>query len=162
MILFSVFKCNIKDKKGRRLYYPRVVSSSNLSTQEIAEEMAQMSSLSTGDVKNLLDTLSQVVQRNLMKGHSVTLDGMGRFYASIKSRRGGAENPEDVMPTKADLTVRFSPFIKRAAGGGVASRSMVKSIGFKRVDKLSKKLKPFDKGAAPSVPGGGTPDGNDL
>lgn len=162
MILFSVFKSTLRDKKGRQYYYPRVVSSSNLSTQEIAEEMAQMSSLSTGDVKNLLDTLAQVVQRNLMKGHSVTLDGMGRFYASIKSRKGGAENPEDVMPTKADLTVRFSPFIKRAAGGGVASRSMIKSIGFKRVDKLSRKLKSCDKVTAPSAPGGGASSGNDL
>lgn len=164
-ILFKVVQSTIANKKGRKYYYPRVIYSEKIGTNQVAEEIALMSSLSTGDVKNVLDNLSVVFKKNIMDGNCITLDGIGTFYASLKSRKGQSfENPQDVMPSKSNLTIRFNPLTKRTPEGRIASRSIVGAPKFKLhipIDRETGKPKISKKKKTEDV-GGGTSGGDDL
>ena len=46
---------------GKKLFYPRVQLTGNVNTDQVAREIAQLSSLTSGDVKNVIDNLVTVV-----------------------------------------------------------------------------------------------------
>ncbi|MDO4780671.1 MAG: HU family DNA-binding protein [Bacteroides sp.] len=133
-ILFKAFQSPLKNKKGNKLFYPKVVRTGNVSTNKIAEEIAGRSSLSTGDVKNTLDNLGVVMSRYLQTSHSVTLDGLGTFRTVMISKGKGVENAEDVSASQSTLTVRFKPSFKKNPSGKLATRSMVENAEFEKFE----------------------------
>lgn len=124
-ILFKSFQSVLEDKNNKRLYYPRVICTSNVSTSQLAKEIAAYSSLSTGDVKNTLDNLVTVVSQHLQASESVTIDGFGTFRIAMKSNGNGVETADKVSASQATLTVRFSPACTRNLDGTIATRSLV-------------------------------------
>ena len=84
-ILYGPFQSILKNKDGKKLFYPRVLRAGNVSTSQISKEIAAYSSLSPGDVKNTLDNLVTVVAQHLQASESVTLDGFGTFRMVMKS-----------------------------------------------------------------------------
>ena len=60
-VLFQAKQSQIKDKNGKKLYYPRVVRTGTVTTDQISKEIAAYSSLTTGDVKNTIDNLITVL-----------------------------------------------------------------------------------------------------
>lgn len=153
-ILFKAFQSQIKNKKGKKLFYPKVVRTGNVSTNKIAQEIASRSSLSSGDVKNTLDNLGIMMGHYLQTSHSVTLDGLGTFRTVMVSKGKGVENVEDVSASQSIVTVRFKPSFKKNPNGKIATRSMVENAEFERFDNKTNNK--------PKENGGGTPNGNDL
>ena len=84
-----------------------MIYTANVSTAQLAKEIAAYSSLSTGDVKNTLDNLVTVSAQHLQASESVTLDGFGTFRMVMKSNGKGVEVPEKVSAAQASLTVRI-------------------------------------------------------
>ena len=68
-ILYGPFQSILKNKDGKKLFYPRVLRAGNVSTSQISKEIAAYSSLSPGDVKNTLDS-SSPTSASIRKCHS--------------------------------------------------------------------------------------------
>ena len=77
----------------------------NVDTEQVAKEIAELSSLSTGDSKNVIDNLVTVMTRHLQSSESVTLDGLGTFRLTMKSTMNGVEDPLKVsdQPSSSDI-----------------------------------------------------------
>ena len=78
-VIYKSFQSVLANKEGKKLFYPRVVLTGNVDTEQVAKEIAELSSLSTGDSKNVIDNLVTVMTRHLQSSESVTLDGLGTF-----------------------------------------------------------------------------------
>lgn len=134
-ILYGPFQSILKNKDGKKLFYPRVLRAGNVSTSQISKEIAAYSSLSLGDVKNTLDNLVTVVAQHLQASESVTLDGFGTFRMVMKSGGNGVETSGEVSASQASLTVRFLPACTKNLDGTMATRSMVTGARCVRFDR---------------------------
>ena len=119
-VLYKTAQSILANKDGKKLFYPRVVLKGNVSTDQIAQEIAEYSSLSKGDTKNVID--------NLVSSESVTLDGFGTFRMTMKSNGKGVESADKVSAAQATMTVRFLPCYTKNPDRTVATRSMVTGV----------------------------------
>lgn len=85
-VLYKTIQSTMKTKDGDKLYHPRTVYVGSVNTEKIAQEIAEYSSLSKGDVKNSIDNLVAVMTRHLQSSEVVMLDGLGSFRLAMKSR----------------------------------------------------------------------------
>ena len=90
-VLYKSFQSVLEDKNHKKMFHPRVIYTANISTSQIAKEIAAYSSLSPGDVKNTLDNLVTVMGQHLQASESVSLDGFGTFRMVMKSNGKGVE-----------------------------------------------------------------------
>ncbi len=130
-------RVNPQDKREAK-FYPQAVVINNVDTDTVAREIAGLSSLSTGDVKNTIDNLVTVMNRHLCNSHSVTLNGFGTFRLSLRSPKNGVEKEEDVNTGKTKIYVRFVPAGTRNANRTIASRNLfagVKCLRYGTTDK---------------------------
>lgn len=136
-ILFRPIQSQLTDKQGRKLFYPRVVLKGNVSTNQIAQEIAEVSSLMRGDTKNTLDTLTLIMARHLQASESVTIDGLGTFMPVMHAKGKGVESADQVSASQAVMTVRFLPSVTRHLNRTIATRALVTGATCLRYDKLS-------------------------
>ena len=88
-----------------RIYHLRACYRSRITTEELTEQIEQMTSLSEGDVYNVLTTL---IARAIRNGDIVELDRLGTFKASFRSR--GTSDPTDLTTSDIELEgVSFLP-----------------------------------------------------
>ncbi len=164
-IPYKARKAILANKEGKKLYHPQVVIIGNCSLNDLAKEVAELSSLSTGDVKNTVDNLISVMTRHLQSGESVTLDGLGNFTLSFKSRGNGVENPDDVSPSDARLRINFRPTTTRNNDRTVATRSLLTGSSFVRWGISSSSSSGSDSPTEPDEPdnsGGSATGGNPM
>lgn len=136
-VIYKPFQSALANKEGKKLFYPRVVLTGNVGTDKIAQEIAELSSLSPGDSKNVIDNLVTVMARHLQASESVTLDGLGTFRLTMKSTQNGVEDISKVSSVQASLQVRFQPAAKRNPDKTVATRSLVTGVKCVRFDLLN-------------------------
>ena len=135
-VLYCVRQSSIANKEGKKLYHPQVKSTGTVTLDTMAEEVAELSSLSPGDVKNASDNLITVMTRHLQSGETVMIAGLGSFSYVMKSIGKGFETPEEVNANNCRLKVMFRPASTRNSDGTVATRSLVTGVNFKRIDTL--------------------------
>ena len=128
--MYKPFQSVLEDKNKKKLFHPRVIYTANVSTTQLAKEIAAYSSLSTGDVKNTIDNLVTVAAQHLQASESVMLDGFGTFRMVMKSNGKGVELPEKVSA----LTVRFLPNYTKNPDRTTATRSLVTGAKCVRFD----------------------------
>ena len=118
-IQFELYKSPArKDEEDKELYHARVVNFQHIDTDYLAKEIQQATSLTEGDVKAVLESLSHFMGSRLREGERVHLDGIGYFQVKLNS-----------------LEPITSPKLK-------ANQMKLKAnIGFKADKKLSSKLK---------------------
>ena len=97
-VLYKTAQSILANKDGKKLFYPRVVLKGNVSTDQIAQEIAEYSSLSKGDTKNVIDNLVRVLTTHLQSSESVTLDGFGTFRMTMKSNGKGFDPRKLLAP----------------------------------------------------------------
>lgn len=78
--------------EGSKLYYPQVINQGRVSFDSLCEEVAEQSSLTSGDIKNCMDRLINCLVRHLKEGRSVDCGDLGSFRINIRST--GADTPE--------------------------------------------------------------------
>ena len=154
-VLYKPFQSVLEDKNKKKLFHPRVIYTANVSTAQLAKEIAAYSSLSTGDVKNTLDNLVTVSAQHLQASESVTLDGFGTFRMVMKSNGKGVEVPEKVSAAQSSLTVRFLPCSTRNLDGTMATRSLVTGARCIRFDRASASVSDGDGEDLDQKPDGG-------
>lgn len=72
-----------KFSEGEETYHARIVPSGTVDIKRLAEEIQQYSSLSTADVKAVLEMLVIVASHNLSYGSTVKLDGLGTLQMTL-------------------------------------------------------------------------------
>lgn len=97
-----------------------------VTTKEVATRLADLSSLSTGDVLSVLELLGGVLGDYMNQGRTVKLDGMGTFYYTTRTSGTGVDTPEEVSGKQITGTrVRFLPETRRSSSNKVTRNSMV-------------------------------------
>ena len=119
-VLYKTIQSTMKNKDGNKLFHPRTIYVGSVNTEKIAREIAEYSSLSTGDVKNSIDNLVTVLTRHLQSSEVVTLDGFGTFRV-VKTK-------EEVSASQASLQIHFTPASTRNSDRTVATRSLVTGV----------------------------------
>lgn len=80
-----VQKANPLDQEHKQRYATSV-NAGKIDTRMIAKTLAQKSSLTTGDVMNVLENLMEEIPRWLGQGYSVNLGELGTFRLSLSSQ----------------------------------------------------------------------------
>lgn len=158
-VLYKSFQSVLEDKNHKKLFYPRVVYTANVTTAQIAKEIAAYSSLSTGDVKNTLDNLVTVVSQHLQASETVTLDGFGSFRMVMKSNGRGVATSEEVSAAQSSLMVRFLPNYTKNPDRTTATRSLVTGTKCVRLDPVGT---PASEGGETNKPDGGGGDNGEA
>lgn len=68
-----------------KLYYPQLVFNGKVSFEALCEEVAEQSSLTSGDIKNCMDRLVNCLVRHLQEGRSVDCGDIGSFRVNLRS-----------------------------------------------------------------------------
>lgn len=87
----------VGERKEQTVYYAQVKSQQKLTNKMLVERIVRETSLSEGDVKNALISLSNVVCEALEMGMSVDLAELGNLHVSV---------PSKMMDTAAEVTVK--------------------------------------------------------
>lgn len=80
-----VQKANPLDQEHKQRYATSV-NAGKIDTRMIAKTLSQKSSLTTGDVMNVLENLMEEIPRWLSQGYSVSLWELGTFRLSLSSQ----------------------------------------------------------------------------
>lgn len=81
-IIMREVKGNLRGAEGKQ--YPHLLKVGTISTSDLAANIADMSSLSRGDVKGVLAELSLQMSKAMALGFSVDLEGIGVFRPLAK------------------------------------------------------------------------------
>lgn len=121
-----------KQMKANGKWYPVAVTIGRpVNTDTIAKKLADLSSLSTGDVKSVLDLLGGVLGDYMNQGRSVKLEGVGTFYYTANTEGKGVDSAKEVGAQQITGTrVRFIPEVTRGSGNQVTTRSLVSADAF--------------------------------
>ncbi len=100
---------NIGNRKGQTVYYAVPKTQDKMTTDMLVERIVRETSLSAGDVKSALISLSNIVSDALKMGMSVDLAELGNLRPVVSSRM--MDTPEDVTVAKAlkDPKIVFTP-----------------------------------------------------
>lgn len=126
--MYKTIQSTKANKSGQKMFHPRAVYVGNVRVPQLAKEVAEYSSLSTGDVKNTIDNLILVMTRHLQASETVTLDGLGNFSLMLRSKGKGFATAEEVDASQALMVVRFTPAATRNTDGTVATRALITGV----------------------------------
>ena len=121
----------IGKREGQTVYFAKLKTQQKLTNEMVIERIVRETSLSEGDVKNALVSLSNIVCDALKLGMSVDLAELGSFRLTVPSKM--MDSPEEVTVADALKTpkITFTPKQKmRDAANAVElsiDRSSVKS-----------------------------------
>lgn len=127
----------VGERKGQTVYYAQVKSQQKLTNKMLVDRIVRETSLSEGDVKNALVSLSNVVCEALQMGMSVDLAELGSIRLTVPSKM--MDTPEEVTAANALKTpkITFTPKQKMRDAANAVELSI-------------------DKGSVKSSTGGGT------
>lgn len=169
-VLIKARRSSLANKEGKKLYYPSVVTRGVLTTKELGDKIASKSALTRGDVRSVLDNMTEEINAALRDGKSVRLDGLGSLFLTVHARGNGVETKEEVSANQiASTVVNFREESTRSAG---TTRAVLSdAIHFEMSDGLAESLAkdgvtdgsgdPVDGGDAGGDTGGDTGGGDD-
>jgi predicted histone-like DNA-binding protein len=154
-----------KQMKSNGKWYPVSVTIGRpVGTDTVAKKLADLSSLSVGDVLSVLKLLGGVMGDYMNNGRSVKLDGVGTFYYTANAEGQGVDSPDKVGAQQITGTrVRFIPETTRDSSNKVTTRSLVSSDIFWELldDEIPAHTVPDgeDSGGGTTEPGGDEGEG---
>ena len=115
-----------RKKKINGKWYPQSVTVGEpVTTDEVAQLLADLSAVSPGDTFSVQKNLARAMSIYMSSGRTVKLDGVGTFYYSAKANGQGVDTPEEVNANQiVGVRVRFIPEMDRNSQGAV-SRALV-------------------------------------
>ncbi|MBO5400225.1 MAG: HU family DNA-binding protein [Spirochaetaceae bacterium] len=87
-------KNNPIEKDKNALFYPFPVYSDTLEIRDLLQEISYASSVTPSDVRAVTDSLVEILQRYLVRGNKIKVDGIGTFKLSFNG--SGKETSKDV------------------------------------------------------------------
>ena len=111
--------------EGSTLMYPQLVSGAKISFDQLCEDVAEQSSLTSGDVKNAMDRLIYCLSRYLSNGQGVDCGDLGSFRVSLRSSGSDVAENYDASTMMRKPKVNYTP--------GKKLRLSAESAQFERV-----------------------------
>lgn len=142
----------VKMKVNGKWYPKSVLVGTPVSTDQLSKRIAAESTVSPADVIAVLMSLGGIMGEYMAQGRSVKLEGIGTFYFTAVSAKGGVDKEEEVSAKMiAGVRVRFIPETHyQKDGGGGSGRRAVRGLTdtlieweeWKGVEKKPAKPKP--------------------
>ena len=92
---------------GAKLFYPQLVSNGRVSFDSLCDEVAEQSSLTSGDIKNCMDRLINCLVRHLQEGRSVDCGDLGSFGITLRSAGAQSKEAYDVSTMMREPGVQY-------------------------------------------------------
>ena len=86
--------------EGKTRLYPKIIIRNCCVGEEFAEEMAQGSTFSPGEIQGMFLSLYKSLARVMASGRSVKIEGLGTFTPALALRKGKEEEAADGSGTK--------------------------------------------------------------
>lgn len=104
-----------KDANNGGKWHARTVNTGDVLTSDLANEIQATTTFTRGEVEGFITELVDVIARNLRDGHTVVVDGLGRFHLAVESKP--VDNPMDfdIKKNISDIKLKFVPAGKRSA-----------------------------------------------
>ncbi|GHT73579.1 hypothetical protein FACS189456_4140 [Bacteroidia bacterium] len=113
--LKKVQRVNPQDMQGDRKWYLVQERSGTVNLAEIAKEIADRSSLTFGDVQNVLRNLLDVLPLYIRLGQTIHLEGFGSFHVAVGS--AGTATPDELTTHSVrDARLIFTPSVEMKKG----------------------------------------------
>ena len=127
-------RVNPKDKDLPMRYYGKVQASGTVSFDTLAEDIAYATTLTDGDVSNVLRALVKQIKKHLADGKIVQLDGLGSFQFQLSGKGALSESDYSTSLIK-NMRIQFRP------GRLVREVLNLSNLSFKKVSVLKRKEK---------------------
>ena len=123
-----------KQLKSNGKYYPyAVITDRPMETDELVEQIMEMSTVHKADVLAVLSVLPSVMARGMNAGRSVHLQDIGFFRYTIAARKGGQDTLDKVTADDIELTrIRFTPETHYTQGRAVTRNLAPASVRWTR------------------------------
>ena len=131
-----------KDEENKETYHARVVNFQHIDTDYLAKEIQMATSLTEGDVKSVLESLSHFMGYRLREGESVHLDGIGYFQVKLNSQEPitSPKLKANQIKLKANICFKADAKLKRSVSVVHVERSKLRnhsaSLSNEKIDKL--------------------------
>lgn len=121
----AFFKKVLKKMSGK--WHPQAVTVGKpVTTKEVADRLAQISTVSRADVYAVLMDLAGVLADYMGQGRSVKIDGLGTFYYTCTSNGNGAETADKVNASQiTGVRVCFIPEATKKSGSRSMNRTLI-------------------------------------
>ncbi len=109
--------------RNQSKWYANAVNDGKISKTDLAKEIAAISSLSRGDVSNVIENLLESIPKYLVMGKSVSLGALGTLRLSLSSE--GVNSADEFNTNKiSNVKVVFTP--------GSELKKAIESIKFEK------------------------------
>lgn len=116
----------VKQKINGLWYAKSVTVGKPVTTNQVADRLAKISTVSRADTFAVLKELGGVMGDYMAEGRTVKLEGVGTFYYTADASKQGVDSEDKVKATSINgVRVRFLPETTRTASNQIATRSMV-------------------------------------
>lgn len=96
------------DKLAKKMYYAKAQADGVVTMDEMAEEISYATSLTDGDVLNVIRAVIRQMKKNLSAGKIVKMEQLGSFQVQVSST--GAEDKKDFSASNiTGVSVQFRP-----------------------------------------------------
>lgn len=150
-------------QKKNNLWYPQSVTwGKAVSTREVADELAVISTVTRGDTYAVMENLGRVLSNFMGQGRTVKINGVGTFYYTANAAKNGVETEKEVNATQINgVRVRFIPEVERSYSNQIVTRSMVNTrVVWEEWGKASTSTGGSGSGSGSGSGNGGTSDGS--
>ncbi|RHJ78516.1 HU family DNA-binding protein [Parabacteroides sp. AM08-6] len=89
-------------REDKEIPHARVIPQGTIHTNQLCKIISEASSLSSADVKGVLEALNYWMGFYLSEGNSIELDGLGHFSPTLKSRTTTDDNGKQKVTVQAD------------------------------------------------------------
>ncbi len=122
-----VQKGNPAQPEAPKKWYANAVNQGTVNKQQISKEIAGRSSLTRGDISNVLDNLIDELPKYLKAGNSVKLGDFGTFRLSVLSKGSDTAESYNTASHVKGVKVIFTP--------GTALKNELSEIHFEKVNE---------------------------
>lgn len=108
-------------------WYPRSVTVGKpVTTKEVSDRLAQISTVSRADTYAVLMELAGVLADYMAQGRTVKLDGLATFYYTLTASGNGVESADKVSTSQiSGVRVRFIPEATKKSGSKSMNRTLI-------------------------------------
>ena len=118
------------NKENPRKFYAQAVNNGYVSFDELCGEIAENCTLTSADVKAVMDRMNYILDKNLRAGRIVQFGEIGNFRMAVGStgshgegfQHGADQDPEDRVHAGRQVAHDEGAHHLRAAGGGRGAR----------------------------------------
>ena len=108
-IVFDWYENPNASSEEEAALHPRIFMNGKVDTDTLCYKIHDYSSLTVGDVKNVLDNLSKILGESLREGKEVHIEGIGYFYPTLAATGKVTRSTPHKTNKVAFKTVRFRP-----------------------------------------------------